>query len=355
MSTDFGRQNSLKQKSPGFAGSADNIPVSAINLAMLAELVGKTRDVVDKIIAKFIYVLGRSIREGRTILLSIHRVAELSIGKCELSCEFNSEFLTLIREGGSGHSNIPGKASTMRTVERATRPMSADVTKRRNSMNNRVDPFADNIYGDSDERGSHQRQRPPLSRETPTRHGNNIPNHTWNNVPNNSKYGGRGGDGSSGGVGYERSSSSQSYRTNSSRSSSLMVPSPRSQENLHSYRSNIPSTAREGQLRKENLEKLQQQQIQQNGKSSTIYHKTRPQSAEQPFNRYNMRSGDGVTEAMGNPRAAVAKALGTEKIIEKVKQKIVERGGSNGIASVGRLLKIMDNDGNKTLSRNELK
>ena len=38
-----------------------------------------------------------------------------------------------------------------------------------------------------------------------------------------------------------------------------------------------------------------------------------------------------------------------------MRQKIIERGGSGGIASVARLLKIMDDDGTKTLTRNELK
>jgi len=32
-----------------------------------------------------------------------------------------------------------------------------------------------------------------------------------------------------------------------------------------------------------------------------------------------LRSGEGVSEAMGNPRAAAAKALGTDLIIEKVR------------------------------------
>ena len=33
----------------------------------------------------------------------------------------------------------------------------------------------------------------------------------------------------------------------------------------------------------------------------------------------------------------------------------MRRGGSNGIASLGRLLRIMDDDGDKKLSRSELK
>ena len=62
-----------------------------------------------------------------------------------------------------------------------------------------------------------------------------------------------------------------------------------------------------------------------------------------------------MSESLGNPRAAAARALGTELIIEKVRQKIIERGGSGGIASVARLMKIMDDDGSRQLSRSELK
>ena len=62
-----------------------------------------------------------------------------------------------------------------------------------------------------------------------------------------------------------------------------------------------------------------------------------------------------MSESLGNPRAAAARALGTELIIEKVRQKIIERGGSGGISSVARLMIIMDDDGSRQLSRSELK
>jgi hypothetical protein len=70
MGLDFGKSNSVKQKT---SSTADNIPISALNLEQLAGLVGITRDLVDKIVSKFIYVLGRTIREGRIVSFLIHR------------------------------------------------------------------------------------------------------------------------------------------------------------------------------------------------------------------------------------------------------------------------------------------
>ena len=75
MGTDFGRQCSLKQKA--MVGSPDNIPIAALNYAQLAETVGKTRDVVDKVVAKLLYILGRETRAGRTVLLTLHRMCEV--------------------------------------------------------------------------------------------------------------------------------------------------------------------------------------------------------------------------------------------------------------------------------------
>ena len=56
-----------------------------------------------------------------------------------------------------------------------------------------------------------------------------------------------------------------------------------------------------------------------------------------------------------DPRAIAAKALGPQGIIEKVREKIVARGGSTGIRGIAKLLSIMDDNGDKRLSRDELK
>lgn len=50
-----------------------------------------------------------------------------------------------------------------------------------------------------------------------------------------------------------------------------------------------------------------------------------------------------------------AKALTTDAIVDKVRKKIVERGGSTGIKAITKLLAIMDDNGDKKLSKEELK
>jgi len=59
--------------------------------------------------------------------------------------------------------------------------------------------------------------------------------------------------------------------------------------------------------------------------------------------------------AASGARSIAAKALDCGDIVDKVRRKIVERGGSTGIRAVSRLLAIMDENGDKRLSKDELK
>ena len=56
-----------------------------------------------------------------------------------------------------------------------------------------------------------------------------------------------------------------------------------------------------------------------------------------------------------DPRAIAASALGNQNIISRIREKVVQRGGTNGIKSLARLLQIMDDNGDKKLSRDEFK
>ncbi len=67
--------------------------------------------------------------------------------------------------------------------------------------------------------------------------------------------------------------------------------------------------------------------------------------------RSNRNENDGPIDA----RRIAAKALDMGDIINKVRNKIVERGGSNGMRSIAKLLAIMDDNGDKRLSKDELK
>ena len=94
IGNDFAKQNSVRQRN---SGSADNIPTSALNFEQLGISVSQPRDIVEKIINKLIYVLGRCVREGRTVSILFHRIASVHVENGELKCEFMSEFIDDIR------------------------------------------------------------------------------------------------------------------------------------------------------------------------------------------------------------------------------------------------------------------
>ena len=75
--------------------------------------------------------------------------------------------------------------------------------------------------------------------------------------------------------------------------------------------------------------------------------------------KYSLKSGSRRqhTPSIGTPRRGQSAAADAhaEGIIEKVKAAIIRRGGSHGIHAMSRVLKIMDDNGNKVLSREELK
>ena len=150
MSTDFGKQNCLKQKT---FGAGDNIPISALNYEQLSSIVNLSRDIVEKIITKYIYVLGRSIREGRKVSMLIHKIAAINIENGEFKCEFMTEFIDDFRSpaigtsGGRGlglNSNInipmqPGrsmKGTDGRTTLRTTQSTQSSNRLNPNNTNN---------------------------------------------------------------------------------------------------------------------------------------------------------------------------------------------------------------------------
>ena len=62
-----------------------------------------------------------------------------------------------------------------------------------------------------------------------------------------------------------------------------------------------------------------------------------------------------VAQPVLGAREIAAKALdGGKDVIQKVRDRIIERGGSNGIRSIAKLLSIMDDDGDKRLTKQEL-
>ena len=65
--------------------------------------------------------------------------------------------------------------------------------------------------------------------------------------------------------------------------------------------------------------------------------------------------GVSAADALMSAETLAAKTFNMDDVMQKVREKIIERGGSGGIRSLQRLLAIMDDNGDKRLSKDELK
>ena len=223
MSNEFGKQNSLKQKS---TGAADNLPISALNYEQLGNTAGLARDVVDKIITKILYVLGRAVKEGRKVSLLIHRIATITIDAGELKCDFMAEFLkdlrspTVATRGSAQAPMVPGRTS--KSV--------SSRTLRNTSTNTVIKPNVD-VPKNSRSSSAYRAGRGDRGERT-------------------------GEEGSERG-GAQRPQSSQSTRSNSAANTITGNRAADIMNLMHSPRSVQNSSLGNAGLRKENLDKLQ--------------------------------------------------------------------------------------------------
>jgi CCDC81 eukaryotic HU domain 2 len=232
MANDFGKQNSLKQRSPG---APDNLPVSALNFEQLSIIAGLTRDVVDKIVTKFLYVLGRAVREGRKISMLIHRIASVLIENGELKCEFMTDYLndfrspTVATRGLTQAPLAPGRSSKSISSR----------TLRNTSTNTVIKPNPD---------------VPRSSRSSSANRGErSMGSDRGSGYPGERTAGNQAASAAA-----QRPQSSQSMRSNSSVGTSGTRASADTMSLMHSPRAAVGGQNRTGGgLRKENLDMLQ--------------------------------------------------------------------------------------------------
>lgn len=163
MSIDFGKMNSLKQKT---SWKADNIPTSALNLEQLASMINIPRDTIDKIISKVLYVLGRCVREGRVISMLIHKIASISISNSELKCEFITEFINDFRSSQDTTTSSHNYSGTNNSIKNATNTRSSnnttgnraediDTLQKSNTVRNKISNNVSNVI---QQQQQHQQQ-----------------------------------------------------------------------------------------------------------------------------------------------------------------------------------------------------
>ena len=261
MATDFGKQNSLKQRT---SCSADNIPTSALNFEQLGIIVGLTRDIAEKIITKFIYVLGRSVREGRKVSLLFHKIAAVTIENGEFKCDFMAEFISDFKSPVIGTSAGRGLGfglagpGPMTPGKSSRNSRSVDVRTLQNTSSNAViKPNPDRtIRSSSANRGGSSRSNDRV-----------IGNYDVGGQEHRRIQGQiRSGNVENDQQNYQRPLSSESMRsrnsnsTGTSRSSTEMNTLLNSPSGRNTFKNNLTENSRIGALRKENLEILQRQQ-----------------------------------------------------------------------------------------------
>ena len=112
LSNEFMNKYKLKQRS---MGKSDNIPLTTLNyVQLLNELTTSnkanvedhlTREMVEKIYNKYLSCLGSYLIEGRSVVVSIHKVCEFVISNGEFTCNFQSDFLAAYGVGSKKVAN----------------------------------------------------------------------------------------------------------------------------------------------------------------------------------------------------------------------------------------------------------
>ena len=271
--------------------ASEKVPTSLLNFMQLSSDCELPRDLTEKIYAKFVSCMSKFISQGRKVLVTIHRVGEILVYNDELVHTFMSDFMSSFTTA----VNAAGKKSGMNsdTLRELSNKTASDLTNDQIYMNKiKSQQYSNGNNQTGLQIGYNKNENVRVNKTVPI--GRNPI------------------------TGYSpRPNSAGRQRPGSASSTSSLMYSPRAS----TPNQRMSST---GGLRREQLEQA---------------------------NRNNPSSKNKPVDA----RAVAAKAMDVGDVIQKVRQKIIERGGSNGIRSITKLMTIMDDNGDKKLSKDELK
>jgi len=296
--------NKYRLKQSGSTPGQDSVPTPRLNLSLLCKNTGVDRALADKIFTTMIAVLGEGVQIGRHALIMINKVAEIRIAKNEVKVGFLPDFMCAL--GREPDPRTLAKAATA-PLPRARNPMTGDGYTESSTATPRPrerNPILQDMSSDGGRPGSaparavrqqalQGRARNPMTGDGFSDISVALPRPRERNPILGSDAG-------------------DDKASNTRR--------PSSAHSVSSYSSNPPK------LSKENLSRVQSR-----GPS--------------------IRSPSGIPDA----RAIAAKALGPQDIIIRVRDKIIQRGGSTGIKGIAKLLQIMDENGDKRLDKDELR
>ena len=328
---EFCKQNNLRQK---------NVPIPAdnastkLNMIQIGKLAGVDRSVADSIITKLIESIGRLVKENKSILLSFHHIGELRMLSGEISFSYHPNMAS-ITPGAVIASNKAAKDSEYLSMKAAA------VPRARNP-----------ITGEFDAGDSLPAAPPARKDRNPLTDGNEATKKEYFNHHNDSSsvYSAQSSNRSAsiaGKIGAVASDSKRRAQRDDvddvSISTMSLMHSPRSQYSLQSSTAYPPKPPRPmsgnnntGRLTSASL---QAHQLKQGAPADA-----RLVAAKALSNRPSTAGsqGNGVT-------------TNASAFIDRFRNKIIERGGATGIRGLGKLLSIMDDNGDKRLSKDEFK
>ncbi|RYG62823.1 DUF4496 domain-containing protein, partial [archaeon] len=322
VAPEFSNQFKLRQR---VQGPPSNVPTAAINFAAVQQGTGIARETIEKIYTKFMTSLGKVLLENRSVVLTFHRVAEIQVSKGELIDDFMPEFKALFAQSQpvTTKSLDQFKNAAKKTSKLiSTSKMFEEGIRREREMEGRYNTKLDiGDYGDG---------YPSRARQVrPATAGFNPITGQRGQVQQRPSSAGR-----------ARPGSASSYSTNS-----YAQPA---RGDMMNYTDNYrrPTTGN-------NKAGLTREALARHSQTQAVRGRAPDRGAQ--FRDPRAGAQYSMPEDVVDARQVAAKALNVNDIVNKVRTKIIERGGSNGIRSVAKLLSIMDDNGDKRLNKEELR
>eukprot|EP00605_Chrysophyceae_sp_TOSAG23-4_P001099 GSChrysophyteH1.ASY1.ANO1.1205.1 assembled CDS len=322
--------------------AAGNIPVTSLNFSQLSQFSGLSRELCEKIYVSITKILGKSILEGRDVLLTVHKVAELSVQHGVISCNFMK----------SDTPSSPGREANGGALSSPRSAVRAQAEARVSAQKAALYPGGDEGTGgpwDRDRQRAMARKKKQAAEEKALEQvlaykaaqpepqvvmKNNIfSTDSDNGLPTPPKRAAQLKAGVVATGPLHRQAVDGRRPASAADSSSVLSMS--TSDLFHSPRSAHSDT-------------MQYQQPQREA-GDLVHALVRPAGTEVSQKSSWMPTKDNCDDAVA------ARAFDVKALILRVREKIIERGGSNGIRSLQRLLAIMDDNGDKRLSKSELK
>eukprot|EP01041_Mallomonas_annulata_P005047 gene5047-10112_t len=276
----------------------DNIRTNKLNFAQISKCCGVDKDIAEKIYTKFLQLIVKGIESGRSILLTFHRVAEMTIRNKELKCKFMPDFISSVTTERKRSGAVPGSRVGSKP------PVEAHSASIKGRPKSKEDQEAEFLIT----RGGMTKfpPKPVITKQPRPRARNPITGENFGDQDDDVMK---------------------------------TVPQQIKDRDRNPYLNNNGNS---------NTDEPHYNPV----TGGVVMKYDKFDSANRPMSAGSNRPRSAATP---DARRMAAIALDVGNIIPLVRERIVSRGGTHGIRSLGRLMKIMDDNGDKRLSKDELR